>query len=114
MTALPLPTEAECQTAIIEAARAFCYRVHHQRPARLADGRIRTTIQGDKGWPDLVIAGHGRCWAIELKRPGNPPSPEQVAWITALCAAGIDARVLIVPTSQQAFIDEIQRARSTR
>ena len=51
---------------------------------------------------------------IELKRPGNPPSPEQVAWITALCAAGIDARVLIVPTSQQAFIDEMQRAKDTR
>lgn len=114
MTALPLPTEADCQTAIIAAARALGYLVHHQRPARLADGRIRTTIQGDKGWPDLVIAGHGRCWAIELKRPGNPPSPEQVAWITALCAAGIDARVLIVPTSQHAFITELQRARSTR
>lgn len=36
------------------------------------------------------------------------------AWITALCAAGIDARVLIVPTSQQAFIDEMQRAKDTR
>lgn len=33
MTALPLPTEAECQTAIIEAAHMFGYRVHHQRPS---------------------------------------------------------------------------------
>lgn len=114
MTALPLPTEADCQTAIIAAARTLGYRVHHQRPARLADGRIRSTIQGDKGFPDLVIAGHGRVWIVELKRHGNRPSREQVQWITALAGAGIDARVLIVPDGQHAFITELQRARSTR
>ena len=68
MTALPLPTEAECQTAIIEAAHMFGYRVHHQRPARLADGRIRTTIQGDKGWPCEPVGVWGATTPQERQR----------------------------------------------
>src|SRR5215217_4018452 len=61
------PTEAECQATIIEAARVLGYRVAHFRAARTMHG-WRTPLQGDAGWPDLVIAGHGHCLVVELKR----------------------------------------------
>lgn len=112
MTAtMPGPTEAQCQTAIITAARTLGYLVDHQRPARTRDG-WRTAIEGDAGYPDLTIVGHGRAWFIELKRRGNRPSAAQVAWLDTMLAAGLDVRLLIVPEGQQAFIDELaDRAR---
>lgn len=109
-----LPTEGDCQATIIEAARALGYRAHHQRPATNRSGRWSSAIEGDKGFPDLIIAGQGRCWALELKRRGNRPSTEQVRWITALAGAGLDARLLIVPDDMHAFITEMQRAVPTR
>lgn len=109
-----LPTEGDCQATIIEAARALGYRAHHQRPATNRNGRWASAIQGDAGWPDLVICGHGRLWVIELKRRGNKPTGDQVSWLTALTRAGVDARLVIVPDHQQALIDELARhARST-
>lgn len=103
------PLEADCQRAIVDAARHFGYLVHHQRPGLTAAGRIINNIQGDKGFPDLVIVGHGRCLIVELKRRPNKPSKDQVAWLAALTAAGADARVVIVPEQQQALIDELHQ-----
>jgi len=40
-----LPTEGDCQTTIIEAARALGYRVHHQRPATIRDRRWASAHQ---------------------------------------------------------------------
>ena len=115
MTAtMPSPNETACQTTIIHAARTLGYRVHHQRPSVSRAGRWASAIQGDPGWPDLVICGHDRLWVIELKRHGGKPTADQVSWLTALTRAGVDARLVIVPDHQQALIDELARhARST-
>lgn len=105
MTA-PRPREAECQATIVAAALTLGYLVHAERPARSERG-WRTPVQGSPGFPDLVIAGHGRVIVAELKRPGNRVEPAQQAWLDALSFAGVDARVVWVPDGQQSFIDEL-------
>lgn len=104
----PLPTEADCQTAIIDACKLLGYRVHHCRPAWSAIG-YRTPIQGHAGFPDLVIVGHGQIYIVELKRRGNKVSVDQEAWLDALSDAGVWSYVVYVPDGQQSFIDELAK-----
>jgi hypothetical protein len=108
MTVVPAATatEADCQATIIEAARTLGYRVHHTRAARSRRG-WRTPVQGDAGFPDLVLAGHGHLLVVELKRRGNRPTAQQQAWLDTLTDAGIDARLLTVPDDQQGFVEEL-------
>ena len=112
--AVRIPTEQECEDTIVDAARRLGYLVHAERPARTATS-WRTPVKGDAGWPDLVIAGHGRLWIVELKRKPNRLDPRQVEWNRRLTAAGVDARVVWVPSGQQALIDELtDHARKAR
>lgn len=78
-------TEAEFQDRVIATARLYGWMVHHTRPARMADGRWRTPVQGDKGFPDLVLAHerHGTVFA-ELKSDTGRLTPEQKAWLAVL------------------------------
>ena len=41
-----------------------------------------------KGWPDIEILWRGQFWALEVKAPGNGPSPEQQAVGEAIEARG--------------------------
>ncbi len=99
-----VPLERDCETTIIAAAQILGYRVHATRPARTQKG-WRTPIRGDAGFPDLVIAGHGCVFFVELKRRGNKPTDDQLAWIATLRAAVMHARVWWVPEEQQELID---------
>lgn len=46
------------------------------------------------GWPDIyAIDPTGRQVAIECKRPGRRPRPNQVAWLDALAGAGVETFV---------------------
>lgn len=105
----PRPTEADCQKTIVAAAIMLGYRVHHTRPAQTRRG-WRTPMIGHVGFPDLVIAGHGRIWFVELKRKPNKVDDPQQHWLAALTLAGADARVVWVPDGQQSFIDEMTAA----
>lgn len=102
------PSERECQATIIEAAQRLGYLVHAERPARASKG-WSTPIEGDAGWPDLVIAGHGRLFVRELKRRPNQVTDMQWAWLDRLAAADIDANVLYVPDAQETFIGWLNR-----
>ncbi len=57
--------------------------VHAERAAWTEKG-YRTPIQGNPGWPDLVL---------ELKSATGKTSPEQKAWLAALRNCGIEARL---------------------
>jgi hypothetical protein len=83
-TGLPL-TEEAWQHQVIDLAKLFKWHVHHARPARTEQG-WRTPIQGDKGFPDLVLARNGRVIFAELKTdsPRSRLRPEQEAWARAL------------------------------
>ena len=83
--------EKEFQRAVIDLARLTGWRVHHTRPALTRRGRWLTPIQGDAGFPDLVLCRGGRVIFAELKRVGRKPTAEQQAWLDALHAcAGVE------------------------
>lgn len=80
-----LITEEQFVAMIIEAAQYLGWRVYHQRPAMLKNGTYRTAVQGDKGFPDLVLAKEGRetlFW--EVKAENGKVTPEQQAWLDVL------------------------------
>lgn len=83
MTAPPL-TEAEFQQRVIDTARLHHWRIAHFRPAPTRSGRWSTPMQGDRGWPDLVLAKPGRLIIAELKTDHGKLGPGQQDWLTVL------------------------------
>lgn len=79
--------ERDLQNAIVEFARLRGWLVHHARPARTQRG-YRTPIQGDPGFPDLVLARAGELVFIELKSARGRLSHDQKRWFSTLERAG--------------------------
>lgn len=67
-------TEDELQAAIYQAAGLFGWSRHHDR------GDLRGRLQGDVGFPDLVLARRGRVLFLELKSETGQLSEGQLAW----------------------------------
>lgn len=82
-------TEAQLQQAVIDLAHTLGYLVHHCRPARDGSGRWSTPIQGDAGFPDLVLVGRGRVVFAELKAESGLLSTEQMGWDLAISRATV-------------------------
>jgi hypothetical protein len=86
-------TEAVWMDQVIEAARLFGWKLHHDRPAQTGRG-WRTAIQGDAGFPDLVLVRGERCLFVELKPERGSLSQNQKGWLDALRGvAGIETYV---------------------
>lgn len=79
-------TESELQTNVIDLAHTYGWLIHHCRPAANRDGRWSTPIQGDPGFPDLVLVHERRGLLIfaELKRQRGRSTTTQDAWQLAL------------------------------
>ena len=78
-------TEAELQSAVVELAQWLGYLVSHTRVARQSDGSWVTPIQGDAGFPDLVLA-HKRSGMVlfrELKSQKGRATKGQLMWLAA-------------------------------
>ncbi len=86
-------TEATLQTRVIDLAKAMGWLVNHTRPARKLDGSWSTPIQGDKGFPDLVLVRPPFTIYAELKSEKGRPTDEQATWIERLRKCGLDVRV---------------------
>lgn len=86
-------SETDFQTRIIDRARALGWWVHHDRPARKEDGSWSTPIQGDAGFPDLVLARKGRVIFVEVKAEKGRLTSEQREWLTELSGAPWEANV---------------------
>jgi len=76
-------SEDELQDNVMQTAALYGWVVVHHRPARTADGG-RTAIQGQKGFPDLVLARDGRVLFRELKSAKGKPTADQLIWLEAL------------------------------
>jgi hypothetical protein len=76
-------------TGLIEAAHLGGWLVHHDRRSD------RAITQGRPGFPDILAAhpGRGLVVAWEVKDRGHS-TPDQAAWLGALRAGGVDARVI--------------------
>ena len=74
-------TEDELLTAIVDAAQYQGWQVHHTRRSDLG------IVQGDPGFPDLVLARLGFVLFLELKADAGRPTTAQTEWINALGAS---------------------------
>ena len=92
----PAPLERDVQVAIVHAFR-LRYRVTLWHIDAGASGMRQDRRKGSrgytgapKGFPDLLglIPGNGRAVFIEVKRPGQKPRPEQVAFLARLRGTG--------------------------
>ena len=72
-------SEDAFQALVIDYARLHGWLVHHTRPARTAQG-WRTSLQGDAGFSDLVMARGGRVVFAELKAAKGRLTAEQQRW----------------------------------
>ena len=72
---------------VIDLARHCGWLVHHQRPARTAQG-WRSAIQGHKGFPDLVLVRPPHLIFAELKAGKGKATLEQEDWLDCLRTAG--------------------------
>lgn len=73
-------TEDEFLRQIIELAHVYQWRVHHERPAWTNKG-WRTPIQGDRGFPDLVLARSPRVIIAEVKSDKGRLTREEREWL---------------------------------
>jgi hypothetical protein len=80
-------SERAFQDMVIDLAHLCKWKVTHFRPARvIVDGKetFRTALQGDKGFPDLILARSGTVIHAELKTDKGVLSQEQILWSYAL------------------------------
>lgn len=66
-------SEQEIRRDIVGFLRALGYRVWDHEQGYRKDGSTRVT----KGFPDLIVAGHGRIVAAEIKSARGKLTPEQ-------------------------------------
>jgi hypothetical protein len=84
----PKITERRFQGLVIEYARLRGWLVHHTRPALRQSGGWSTPIQGDAGFPDLVLARRGALLLVELKSAKGRLSEPQRRWAEAFRGEG--------------------------
>jgi len=85
--------EKALQQAVIELAHFYGWRVHHTRAVQLPSGRWATPVQGDNGFPDLVLVRPPELLFVELKSAVGRTSPEQDIWLGMLELAGAEVHV---------------------
>lgn len=76
-------SEDEFIHQIIDLAHLYHWRVQHTRPAWSKKG-WRTPIQGDPGFPDLVLVKAPRVIVAEVKSDKGRASPVQKGWLGEL------------------------------
>ena len=79
-------SEAEFTTQVISYARLRGWLAFHARPARTSKG-WRTALQGDAGFPDLVLVRESSLIFAELKVGKNQLTEAQRRWTTRLSNA---------------------------
>ena len=85
---LPPLTEAAFMEQVTQLAEIRGWEWMHCRPGMTARS-WRTPLSGTmaKGWPDLVLVRRERLLAVELKRDGAKPTPEQTEVLGILSGA---------------------------
>jgi hypothetical protein len=72
-------SETDFTRRVVDTAKLYGWLVSHFRPARTEKG-WRTPLQGDSGFPDLVLARQGVVLHAELKVGRKKPRADQVSW----------------------------------
>ena len=100
-------TEAAFLRQVVDLAHYTGWLVHHCRPAVLPSGKWATHIQGDPGFPDLVLAKEGRVIFVELKREKGRVTDAQQAWRWALGAGRYGCSAFVWRPSDWSVIEKV-------
>ena len=89
-------SESDFKDILISVAKRYGWLVHHDLPAQNSRGRWMTNVQGDAGFPDLLLLhpSSGKLFAIELKSDKGKLTPGQKRWLMAFEKSGIYNAVL--------------------
>ena len=88
-------TEGQIQASIVEYLRwrvgagLFFWRGHPTGPTRTKP------IEENKGMPDLFVMRSGHLLGLEVKKPGEECSDDQLAWKRRLESAGGEYHVIV-------------------
>lgn len=88
---MPPLLEKDIQRNIIDYLRLLKYVVfkHNSTQFGIRDGERFSFRNGDKGIADLIACSpKGRFVAIEVKKPGGKPSPDQLAFLDNVRSCG--------------------------
>ena len=86
--------EAQFKNSVIEIATRYGWLVHHDLPAMNRRGKWATHIQGDSGFPDLVLLNsRGVLVFAELKTDVGIVRKTQNAWLDRLEQTGAIVQV---------------------
>jgi hypothetical protein len=103
-------TGKQLQRAAIQVCHARGFIVAHFTAAQVRQGVFVTPIKADgKGFPDMIVAGHGRVFAIEVKGTNDYVKPEQREWLNRLEAGGVKTLVLTPSKWRAGALDELLR-----
>jgi hypothetical protein len=75
---------------------------------RLGGLALKFTSPGFNSVPDRVILFNGRTWFVEVKRPGQKPTPEQRICHQKFLSLGIRVWVVSSDETLKEFLDELQ------
>lgn len=103
-----MTTEAEFQAQVVELATICGWQHLHVRRT-IGKGHRWTTSTNVIGWPDLFLWKPGRVVAAELKSETGIATPEQLAVLESLAAAGIETHLW-----RPSDFDEITRTLGAR
>lgn len=85
-------SETELQGLVIDAAVQLKMLQYHTLPSQRQSGRW-VTAATSKGFPDLILAGHSRLLAVELKTMKGKPTAEQLEWLARFEASGVETYI---------------------
>ena len=112
-SATDLITEADFQATMLELARYYGWRVHAERPA-FSRGKWSTPIQGDPGFPNLVLVRYNtskhrhQILFLELKRAKGKLTRDQMLWLADLEGLATTNPDVHVACLRPSDIDEIK------
>ncbi len=86
-------SEDDLLHSVIDLAHLTDWHAHHCRPAQVRDGKWVTPIQGDPGFPDLILAKPGRLVVAELKSARGRVTPVQAEWLDAFAGTAVEVFV---------------------
>jgi len=97
-TVLAGVSEADLQSAIVEAMGYMGWRTYHTHDSR----------RSNPGFPDIVAVKGSRVMFVELKKEKGVIKPKQIEWLDALADAHSEV-YLVRPSSQDAFMRTVAR-----
>jgi hypothetical protein len=105
----PAVTEREFTRWVIDVAQTGGWLVHHDLPAQKASGRWATWIDGNAGFPDLVLAHPhlGQVLFVELKVGKNQLTTGQDTWLMTLGLANVENHVWRYETDRDAIVSRL-------